>query len=233
MKFSRSFSWFLSSSFVILVLASGCQFADSLSHSVQIPLRWRRTAPEEPVVYQPTFSSFVSPVFHSARLKRIVLIETGPDLGSYGESKKMVAELATGFRSAGLFEVVTLNQAQPFSNMDAILQGRFNERDLAALSRQYNADAIGFVRVNELRGFSPMRAAITLAIVDNNESIVTYALDGTWDTAHQATQTAFHQYVKSQSQLSVGLEGVQLQSPRALMGFASRQITENIASSMR
>jgi hypothetical protein len=145
----------------------------------------------------------------------------------------MVAELAASIRSAGLFEVVTLNQARPLSNMDSILQGRFNERDLAAMSRRYNADAIGFVRVNELRGFSPMRAAITLAIVDSNESVVTYALDGTWDTAHQPTQNAFHQHITTQSQTSVGLSRVQLQSPRALMGFASRQIAEDIASSLR
>ena len=78
-----------------------------------------------------------------------------------------------------------------------------------------------------------MRAAITLAIVDSNESVVTYALDGTWDTAHQPTQNAFHQHITTQSQTSVGLSRVQLQSPRALMGFASRQIAEDIASSLR
>ncbi len=209
-----------------ILLQSGCQFTHSL-------LPRRQTVPVVPTIHQPTYSTFVSPLAPSTRPNRIVLVEAGPSPGSYGESQKLISELAVQIRSAGLFEVVAPTNWQPKSQMDTILQGRFNEYEIAALSRQHNADAIAFVRVNELQGFAPMRTSITLAIVDSYETVLLYAIDGTWDTSNAATLREFGEHIAANGHTIPGPNQVQLQSPKALLGFASSQIAENLGGAFR
>jgi len=216
----------------LISLASGCRFSNSMHSSIPIHFPWQRPTQEVQTVYSPNFSSFKSPQIQLSRLRRVVLVASGPSYGNYNESNKMIGELAAKLRANGLFDVITTNQVQQHSSIDTILQGRFDERELVRLSRQHNADAIGFVRVNELRGYAPMRTAITVAIVDCNESIVAYAADGNWDVAHLPTKNAFQQHVYESHAIS-GTAEIQLQSPRALMSFAAQQIADDIASTMR
>ncbi len=218
----------------LLALNSGCQFTNSVTSAFATTLPWQKPATDSPIVYEPTYNTYVSPKV-PIRPRRIILIEAGPDRGNYGESKKMIEELTSKIRSAGLFEVITPKQTQYFSNIDTILQGRFDEREIAALARRHNADAIGFLKVNEIRGFSPLRIAVTLALVDSRETVVAYAIDGNWDTAHVPTQRAFQQFVSSQGDAmgATGSASLQLQSPRALMSFVGQQITDSLAGSIR
>ena len=218
--------------FGVLPLCSGCQRLTTLCCSIpQLP--WQRTQVQLPVASPPTYSTYVSPLFASAPPRRVVMIESGPSNGNYEQSNRMIAELASQVRSAGLFEVVTPRNTQLSSHMDNILNGRFHELEVAQLASQYNADAVAFVRVNELRGFSPMRASITLAIVDANETVVAFAVDGNWDTANASTQQAFTDHLNSHIQSVPVSIDVRLQSPRALMEFASAQIAELIGQSIR
>jgi hypothetical protein len=161
------------------------------------------------------------------------MIEAGPSDGNYEPSRRMIAELASQVRACGYFEIITPANVRLPSQMDNILNGKFHELEIAQLARQYNADAVAFVRVNELRGYAPMRASITLAIVDSNETVVVFAVDGNWDTANAATQQAFANHVNSGSHVVPVSSEVQLQSPRALLAFASAQIAEVIGNSIR
>ena len=111
---------------------------------------------------------------------------------------------------------------------DNILQGQFDEREIARLARQFNVDAIALVKVNELRAHSPMRASITMAIVNSNESMVTFAVDGTWDTTRPATQSEFRRYVCDSCNLpsnSNESQSIYLQSPTRFLAFIASQIT--------
>lgn len=219
-------SWLLFCS--IVLLSAGCQLSPQFSSLLGI-----RQPVQMPTYSEPTFSVFVSPQFRATRPKRILLLESGHQKGNYGESKKLIAELASSFRRLGICEVVVSQDVRLRQHSDNILQGKFDEREIAALSRQFNADAIGVVRVNELVAFSPMRVSITLAIIDSNESVVTFAVDGTWDTTRPATNNEFQRYVcgSCNSVLNTSeLKSVGLQSPTKLLSFAASQITDSLNS---
>lgn len=180
-------------------------------------------------VSEPCYSLFVGPQFASNRPRRVLILESGQTPGKYLETQNLITELSSQLRQAGIFEVVAPPGERLFVHSDNILQGQFDEREIARLSRQYNADAIALVRINEFRAFSPMRASVTMAIVDSNDSVVTFAIDGTWDTTRPATHNEFRRYVCTSCNLpsnSKETQSIYLQSPTRLLAFTASQIIE-------
>lgn len=207
---------------IFTVLLAGCQYASPF----MLPFwGYAEVAPEPSV---PTHQVFVTPNFHGARPARVVLLASNLNDGSYDENRRLIEELAARFRAEGLFEVVTPNLRLP-GHLDNIQQGKFGERDVARISREYNADAIGMVRVNELRSYSPIRTSITLAFVDSNESVVACGVDGVWDLAEVTTRRDFKNFL-----IQDGTDcnnQLYLQSPNALFKFVASQISRSIRSS--
>ncbi|MFT7630616.1 MAG: hypothetical protein ACI87E_001623 [Mariniblastus sp.] len=218
---------------VVLTSMPGCQFVNTVTSVLPCKFPWQSTTPQVPAFHPPTFSSYVSPLFTSNRIRRIVLIESGERSGSYGETDRMINELANEFRSSGLFDAVAPANERILTPMDSIMQGRFNEGEIARIARKYNADAVALVRVNELRAHAPMRASLTMAMIDSRETVVAYAIDGVWDTSHEPTLNNFKEYIGSQGPTIPGPTGVLIQSPRVLMEFSAQEISQNIQSSMR
>ena len=214
----------------ILLLLGGCHFCP------QWPFLSRRSIVEYTPAPEPTYSVFSSPLFVANRPRRILLLESGQTPGKYGETQILITELAAQLRSAGSFDVVAPPGDRLHVHSDNILQGQFDEREIARLSRRYNVDAIALVKVNEFRAYSPMQAGVTMAIVSSNESVVTFAVDGTWDANRPATQAEFRRYVCASCNLpssSNESQSIYLQSPTRFLSLIASQITDALNSRVR
>ena len=220
---------------VAAVLNCGCQ-----TLCCWVP-PWRRTVVSESrPVPVPTFSVFASPSFLAQPPQRVVILPSGQTPGSYEHHQRAIDELATKLRQVGVFELVVPRDQRLRSQPDNLLEGSFDEREIAALSQHYNADAVAIVRVNELRPVAPLRTSITMVIVDAQESVVTFAVDGVWDLADHGTHYDFLTYLKTH-QVATGLASstsgkqppIELQSPTALFSFASAQISGAVGVEVR
>lgn len=207
---------------LLAVSLAGCQFANPFL----FPFWGVADVVPEPSV--PTHQIFITPNFHGTRPSRVVLLASNQNAGSYDENQRLINELAVRFRAEGLFEVVTPKMRLP-SHMDNIQQGKFGERDVARISREFNADSICLVRVNELRSFPPIRTSITLAFVDSNESVVACGVDGVWDLAEVSTRRDFKSFLMQDG--TDCSNQLYLQSPNALFKFVASQISQSIRNS--
>lgn len=209
----------------LMLSCSGCAYLSA----------WQsRKGCEVPAVSAgPTYSVFVSPHFNAEKPRRIVMISSGETTGGYDETSRLISHLATKIRAVGAFEVIVPPNQRVLLKSDDILRGRFNEREMASIARKYNADAIALVRVNDFRAYAPMRTSVTMAIVDGPETIVAFAVDGSWDTSSPGVDQLFKKYIEKNSQsnpLATELSTVQSQSPDALLGFVASEIDQALQS---
>ena len=202
----------------LILFCSGCQRLGTM------PVFGKRVATEQ-FIPPPTYQTYVSPTYRSRRPSRILMIESGPSYGNYGESKKLIAELATQIRATGAFEIVT-SDIQLHSSPDNILHGKFDEREIAVLSRMHRSDAVALVRVNELQTHNSLRTSVTMAVIDSDETVVTFGIDGAWDTANSATKAQFESFVAERTGAKVA--SVHYQSPTQLFAFVASQVANEL-----
>jgi len=172
------------------------------------------------------FSSYVSPRFVQRPPIRVALIPTNLSSGNYDASTKFLNALAGEIRLAGLFEVIQPRQFHCKTTVDEILMGRFDEREITRLARTYHCDAIMLVRMNQFQGHWPLKTGITAAMVDANESIVIFSVDGNWDTADPEIQQSYRWFVNQRTtDVPAPAREIYLQSPENLFAFVANQIT--------
>ncbi len=205
-----------------LILMTGCQYVPHF----MMPFWGEMEVVAEPEI--PTHQVFLTPQFRGARPNRVVLVSSNRNPGSYDANDKLIVELAARFRADGLFEVVTPNLRLP-GHLDNIQQGKFSERDLARIAREFNADAVGLVRVNELRAYSPIRTSITIAFVDSNDTVISCGIDGIWDLANANTRRQFQNFFALDG--TDGRNQVNLQSPNSLFRFVASQVSHSVMNS--
>ncbi len=127
----------------------------------------------------------------------------------------------------GIFEVVEPQHVQCKSTVDGILAGRFDEREMVELARAYSCDAVLFVRVNQLQGHWPLKASVTAAMVDANEAVVVFAIDGNWNTADRDIRGSYERFVDSRTgDESHSVKQIYLKSPTNLMAYVAHQMTD-------
>ena len=201
-----------------LLTTTGCQML------CQIPALFH--APDQvETVYPPSdgFRVYVNPRLRGKRPKRVLLIASGFGNGAFDAEQRMIEELASQIRLQGKYEVVTQPGARLEHHADNIVEGKFSEREVARWSRQYNADAIGLVKVNELSAIAPLRASVTVAFIDSNQTIVACSVDGVWDVANQRTAQAYRSFWDNAG-IPPHERDLRLQSPTSLMKFMSAEI---------
>ncbi len=173
------------------------------------------------------FSSFVSPRFTAQPPRRVVIVPTGNSSGRFNAPKKFSSALAAEIRMGGIFEVVEPQHVQCKSTVDGILAGRFDEREMVELARTYSCDAVMFVRVNQLQGHWPLKASVTAAMVDANEAVVVFAIDGNWNTADRDIRGSYERFVDARTgDESHSAKRIHLKSPTNLMAFVAHQMTD-------
>ena len=118
-----------------------------------------------------------------------------------------------------------------YGHSDNILQGKFDEAELATVSRIYNSDAVVIVRVNEFRSLNPMRVGVALAIIDSAESIQLLGAEGVWDLADIETNVAFENFLLANAAASSHEQRIRHQAPTWLFQFSASQMVEAIVNS--
>ena len=207
----------------LLVSLTGCQL---MCRFPQLAMLFGEVEEVEPV-YPPSnqFHVFVSPAWQSRLPSRMVLIASGQTGGSLDAEQSLMAELASQFRARGMIETIAPASERMRGHQDNILQGKFDEREISRLSRQYNADTIALIKVNEIRSVTPMRISLTIAMVDCDQAVVSCSVDGVWDLANPQTQRAFESYWRKSAVQEYERE-IRKMSPTSILKFATDEICD-------
>ena len=174
---------------------------------------------------------FVNPQVATGRPNRVVMVASGRSNGSYRTHQKVINELAAQIRARSLFEVVAPPDRYLQGHSDNILEGKFEETDIAAITREFNADTLLLIRVNEFRPAPPMRASLSIAILSGSESVVAFGLDGVWDLASLGTKNSFEQFLQGASWETRSEASLRLQSPNLFFRFIGSQVADSIIRS--
>jgi hypothetical protein len=215
---------------IFSLLLAGCHPCSQRSHSVAWPTVprlgiFRKPLPP-PFVELQKFSLFVAPEFSARSPRRVLLVPTGTESGRYQVPSHFAEALAGAIRAAGVAEVVFPPQLDCLMTVDRLLTGQFDEADIVLLANTWQCDGIMFVRVNQVQSFSPLKASVTAALVDANESMVVFAVDGNWDTTDPEIRTGFEHFLKLTAfECSAADLRLQAQSPSRLFAYVAQQIT--------
>jgi hypothetical protein len=169
----------------------------------------------------------VAPDFSQVAPRRVVIIPTGTEAGGFQAPFKYAEILADSIRGSGLCEVFVPKSVDCRLNIDHLLAGQFEERDIAALAHEYQCDAVLFLRVNSLKAFPPLQTSITTALVDANESVVIFAMDGNWNTNDQEIRDSFAAFNSLANPNQTESESaLQARSPNRLFNYVAHQTTQ-------
>ncbi|HMP80856.1 MAG TPA: hypothetical protein PKD54_15480, partial [Pirellulaceae bacterium] len=90
----------------------------------------------------------------------------------------------------------------------------------------WRGDSILFIRVNQLRSFAPLCASVTAVLVDVNESVVVFAVDGHWDVSDPDIRAGFEHFLKNRTHgQAPSQEKLRERSPNQLFAYIAHQIT--------
>lgn len=205
---------------------SGCGYWGACGRPIYNPFGWMFSKPAPEPFFEPfKYSLYSAPDFNTNPPLRVLIVPTGTESGRYQVPVQFAEALAGAIRAEGLAEVVFPPEIVCTMSVDRILSGQFDEFEIVNLTKAWHCDAVMFIRVNQLQAFAPLKTSVTAALVDSNESVVTFALDGNWDTTDPEILKGFKHYLKrgavgaSESELNL-----QLQSPSRMYAFVAWQI---------
>jgi hypothetical protein len=137
---------------------------------------------------------FRSTRFIPGQIRKVVMVAPFGCQSSFREQDGFAGQFASELRAQGVFDVV---MSRDIMNCDVkmITTGKFDERIIARLGREYSADAVLFTQLNSFSAYSPLSAAASFALIDTRESVVLMAADGTWDTRDPAILCDFENFV--------------------------------------
>lgn len=165
------------------------------------------------------------------RLQRVLMIATGISDGSYETQQRLIAELANQFRQRQMFEVVAPRHIRMSSHSNNIVQGKFNEAEIANFARNYNSDAVAVVTVNEFKSSAPMRISLSVAFVDSAETVVLAASDSMWDLGQPVVRQHFDRFVKNSLSTSDIEKPLLHHSPETFLRFVATNVTQELIQS--
>jgi hypothetical protein len=121
--------------------------------------------------------------------------------------------------------VVELPTGSPYCPSSVALQGTFPEHLLVALHRQFQADAVLFVNINEYHPYSPPKLGATVHLVSTYEAITLASIDGIWDARDEALALEARAYCHQLSQINTLPRcDLILHAPDLFQRFVARKI---------
>ncbi|MDE0934625.1 MAG: hypothetical protein OSA89_01810 [Mariniblastus sp.] len=206
-----------------LGLSSGCSHFSSLK---KLPFRRKQSA--VPVDPPKNCHAYFNPSLSPTTPQRMLILPSGPELTNYPSHRKIINELAATIKTAQICDVVTSESFRLEAQIDAVLQGKFDEREIAAVARRFAADSIALIRINEFRTVTPYQISLSLVFIDTNESVVSCSVDGIWNLGDPATRNAYLKYLSNSLDAPQPQDSIYLQSPHYLSKFIAREITTAI-----
>lgn len=179
----------------------------------------------------PTFSRYRAPDFDFYGIRRVVVLPAENQTRYPDAAEQFRANLANELRSAGLFEVVELPVYNRICPSTAGLQGTFPEQLLVDLAKQFQAEAVLFVNVNEYHPYSPPKLGATVHLVSTHEAIALASVDGMWDARDGALAAEAQGYYHQLSQNgSLPRRELVLHSPDLFQRFVARKIVAALSA---
>lgn len=170
------------------------------------------------------YSQYASPLLAQRPPHRVLVVPSGSGHQSFEARDQLIDNLAAEIRLNGLFEVVSLPRGTCDTSVDAVLRGTFDERELLRLARQYNVDSILLVQLNQLQTQWPTHLQASVVLIDVYDSVVTFAVDGNWNTAERNIGRSYETFVRRRhSDLPEYLLKPQLHAPSNLSSYAAWQ----------
>lgn len=215
---------------MLMISGQGCSSCYQCPPVWQLPTIprmgiFRKPLPE-PFFEVHKYSLFVAPDFVDRAPRRVLIVPTGTESGRYQVPIHFAESLAGAVRAAGVAEVVFPPQLDCQMSVDRLLTGQFDEWEITNLARDWQCDGVMFVRVNQIQSFAPLKASVTAALVDANESVVAFAIDGNWDTTDPEIRNGFEHFVKQSSlDASDSERRLQHQAPSRLFAYVAQQMT--------
>ena len=153
-----------------------------------------RAATEMLIMPDQPLNRFRSSHFVPGQIRKVVMVAPFGCQSSFREQEGFTGQFASQLRAQGVFDVVI---SRDIVNCDVkmITTGKFDERIIARLGREYSADAVLFTQLNSFSAYTPMSAAASFVLVDTRESVVLMAADGTWDTSDPIILCDFENFV--------------------------------------
>jgi len=178
-----------------------------------------------PYAPPPTYSSYRVPDFDSFGIRRVILLPAENQTRYLDAGEQFRAHFANELRAAGLFEVVELPMNSPSCPSSVVRQGTFPEHMLVNLTRQFQADAVLFVSINDYHPYSPPKIGATVHLVSTGEAITLASVDGIWDANDEALASEAQGYYHQLSQINT-LPRCELilHSPDLFQRFVARKI---------
>ena len=208
-----------------LGLSCGCgHFSSSKRFS------FRQKQPAVPVPPPKNCHDYFNPAIPQVLSQRVLIIPSGPEISNYSTHQKIVNELAATLKAAQICDVVTSEGFRLEEQIDAVLQGKFDEREIATVARRFAADSIALVRINEFRTVAPYQINLSLVIIDTSETVVSCSLDGLWNLGDPATRNSYLKFLSTSLGTPQPQDSIYLQSPHYLSKFIAGEITTAIQS---
>ena len=166
--------------------------------------------------------------YHHPAPKSIQRVAVLP-MESHREDRKaaelLQQSIIKSLRARGAFEIIEVPATQMgFFQSGVVRNGRYDERQLVALHKQLNVDAVMFSSLNHARLFTPQSWSAICHIVDVRESTIIATAEGVWDMSNSPDVIRFQKFVETHN---LDLENPELASelPRAVAEFAALEIS--------
>lgn len=152
------------------------------------------------------------------RPRRIVIVMTENRQDRLQEQDRFAQSLAVQLRANHQFEVV-IGRERVCLNKLPMRRGKFDEHDVLAVSREYNADTVLYCDLHHVAAYAPMRLQASMLLVNAGEAISLVSRTSTFDLSNVATLQQYANFAYQQCAESVA--NAHLYSPTQFIDFAA------------
>ncbi|NND95822.1 MAG: hypothetical protein HKN47_00665, partial [Pirellulaceae bacterium] len=125
--------------------------------------------------------------------KRVVVVMTHDRQHRLREQTHFAESLTKFLQRENCFEVVLCRQAICQDELP-LRKGTFDEHELLALARQFNADAVLYAEVMQLSAYEPMSGQLSVSLVSVSESVALLSAISTIDLRDAVTRNDYLNY---------------------------------------
>ncbi len=131
-------------------------------------------------------SYYVTPEIRN--VSRVVFVEIGDVAGFPHVATRMTRSLAEAIVDRGLFRLDVLPAGHPaLRDLKMHKHEPYTLRELAAIRKSLNCDAILFGRMVSYRQYPSMQIGLFLRLIDLKDGELVWAVDEVWDTTNRQT----------------------------------------------
>ena len=199
---------------VLLLLATGC---------VQ-----KQTVCDQPIL--PVHTAFHEAPIETRPIRRVVILPVENRAGSDPKTLEHFQHaVASAIREQQVYEIIEIPaHLRPRCSPQWVQQGMYPDQVLADMYRNYNADAVLFVSINQFSAYPPAAIAATVHLVDSDEGMLLSTVEGSWSVDNPNVAGAMQR--KIQTEQSPERAKLLMKSPRFVADFVADEIAAELSN---